>query len=389
MVNVFNYPTTIIYGSGAVAALAERIAAKEKGIRLLLVTDQGVVGAGLASRVAETLKEAGISTAIFDAVHSNPLEEDVEAGAEAYRGGSFAGFLAVGGGSPMDVAKAIAVLATHPAPLERYDDTRGGSEKVVSPLPPIYAVPTTAGTGSEVGRSAVVTIRRTKKKTIIFHPTLLPRIAALEPELTAGLPPRITAATGMDAFAHGLESYFSRGFHPIADAVALGCVEMVIENLPRAVERGSDLEARGKMLLAASMGATAFQKGLGVVHSLAHPLSTHYGMHHGLTNALLLPPALDYQAKERGEELSPELRGRWRRAVRLFPGQDRAEPESLPGAIADFNRRIGLADTLAKLGLRREDIPHLSREAFEDPCHQENPLPMTRKDLALIYERCL
>jgi 4-hydroxybutyrate dehydrogenase len=389
MVNVFNYPTTIIYGSGATAALAERIAAREKGSRLLLVTDKGVVGAGLAARVAGSMKQAGLFTEVFDAVHPNPLEEDVEAGAAAYRAGKFAGLLAVGGGSPMDVAKAIAVLATHPAPLELYDDTKNGAEKIVSPLPPIYAVPTTAGTGSEVGRSAVVTLRRTKRKTIIFHPTLLPRIAVLEPELTAGLPPRITAATGMDAFTHGLEAYFARGFHPIADSVAIGCVEMVIENLPRAVEHGDSLEARGKMLLAASMGATAFQKGLGVVHSLAHPLSTRYGMHHGTTNALLLPPALGYQIEVRGKELSNALRGRWQRAARLFPEGERARPEDLPGAIAAFNRRVGLSESLPALGLRREDIPALAHEAFEDPCHQENPLPMTEKDLALIYERCL
>ena len=389
MVEQFNYPTTILYGPGALRELARRLSQTVEGRKLLLVTDPGVKSAGLAGRAQEELAGEGLKVETFDQVHGNPLEADVTAGVEALRRGGFAAMVALGGGSPMDVAKAIAVLATHPGPLERYDDAKGDDRNIVNPLPPIYAVPTTAGTGSEVGRSAVITIERTGKKTIIFHPTLMPRIAALDPELTTGLPPRLTAATGMDAFTHGLETYFCPRFHPPADAMALGCMEQVVEFLPRAVERGSDLEARGRMLIAASMGAAAFQKGLGVVHSLAHPLSTRYGMHHGTTNALLLPPALSYQLKERAGEIGEELRARYRRVARLFPGHASAEPEDLPQAIAAFNRRIGLVETLPELGLRREDIPRLTREAFEDQCHTLNPLPMTEKDLAAIYERCL
>src|SRR5262245_3481354 len=279
MVEQFNYPTTILYGPGALRELARRLSQTVEGTRILLVTDPGVKSAGLAGRAQEELAREGLKVETFDQVHGNPLEADVTAGVEAFRRGGVGAMLALGGGSPMDVAKAIAVLATHPGPLERFDDAKGGDRNIVNPLPPIYAVPTTAGTGSEVGRSAVITIERTGKKTIIFHPTLMPRIAVLDPELTTGLPPRLTAATGMDAFTHGLETYFCPRFHPPADAMALGCMEQVVEFLPRAVERGGDLEARGRMLIAASMGATAFQKGLGVVHSLAHPLSTRYGMH--------------------------------------------------------------------------------------------------------------
>jgi alcohol dehydrogenase class IV len=192
----------------------------------------------------------------------------------------------------------------------------------------------------------------------------------------------------MDAFTHGLESYFARGFHPMADAIALGAMELVIEALPRAVENGGDLDARGRMQIAASMGATAFQKGLGVVHSLAHPLSTRYGMHHGLTNALLMPPALAYQLEKRRGEMGEDLLARYRRVARLFPGLAAAEPDALPEAIAGFTRRVGIRETLRELGLRREDVPALVREAFEDPCHGLNPLPMTQADLAAIYERC-
>ncbi len=392
-VQQFNYPTTILFGPGAVSVLGERLAAESPanrtGRKYLLVTDRGVVSAGLVARVASALEKGGLSLATFDAVNPNPREEDVIAGARVYSSGGFEGIIALGGGSPMDAAKAIAVLATHEGPLERFDDSKGGDRFIVNRVPPVYAIPTTAGTGSDVGRSAVITIQRTGIKTIIFHPTLMPRIAVLDPELTAGMPARITAATGMDAYTHGLESYLARGFHPMADAVALGCMELVIENLPRAVRSGSDLDARGRMLLAASMGATAFQKGLGVVHSLAHPLSTRYGMHHGLTNALLLPPALAYQLDRRSAELAPELLGRYRRAVRLFPGHEGSGPEALPGAIRDFNRQIGLTDTLASLGLKREDIPALVREAFQDPCHSLNPIPIREEDLTAIYERCL
>jgi 4-hydroxybutyrate dehydrogenase len=389
MVEQFNYPTTILFGAGALAALAERLGREGKGSRFLLVADRGVVGAGLAARVTAALQSSGLSVHLFDSVHPNPLEEDVVSGARAYRAGGFQGIIGLGGGSPMDVAKAIAVLATHQGPLERFDDSKGGDRFIEKPLPPIFAIPTTAGTGSEVGRSAVIIIERTRVKTIIFHPTLLPRIAVLDPELTVGLPASITAATGMDAFTHGLESYFCRRFHPMADSIGLGCMELVIEALPRAVERGTDLEARGKMLLAASMGATAFQKGLGVVHSLAHPLSTRYGMHHGLTNGLLMPPALSYQLEERGRDMTDDLRGRYRRVARLFPGREAAGPEALPQAIAEFCRRVGLRESLGSLGLRREDIPDLAREAFQDPCHSLNPIPITEKDLAAIYQRCL
>lgn len=388
MVFQYNYPTTILYGPGAVAELGKRLAGGSDR-RYLLVTDAGVVKAGLADRVAKSLGEAGLQVELFTDVHPNPVEEDVEKGVAAFRRLGGAGLIALGGGSPMDVAKAIAVLATHEGPLSRFDDGKGGDKHITNPMPPVYAIPTTAGTGSEVGRSGVIITRDTGAKTVIFHPSLMPRIAVLDPELTVGLPASLTAATGFDAFTHGLEAYFAKGFHPIADAVAMGCMELVVDALPRAVARGDDLEARGRMLLAASMGATAFQKGLGVIHSLAHPLSTHYGIHHGLANALLMPTALAWQLEEKPDAFTDDLRDRYQRVARLFRGREKARPADLPEAVMAFRSRIGITDTLPSRGLKRDDIPRLAREAYADPCHTLNPIPMTEADLAAMYQRCL
>ena len=388
MVQQYNYPTTILYGPGAVAELGRRLAAS--GDRsFVLVTDAGVVKAGLAERVQQPLAAAGLRVELFTDVHPNPIEEDVEKGVEAFRRSGAAGLIALGGGSPMDVAKAIAVLVTHAGPLSRFDDAKGGDKNISNPVPPVYAIPTTAGTGSEVGRSGVIITRDTKAKTVIFHPSLMPKVAVLDPELTVGLPPGLTAATGFDAFTHGLEAYFAKGFHPIADAVAVGCMELVVDALPRAVARGDDLEARGRMLLAASMGATAFQKGLGVIHSLAHPLSTRYGVHHGLANAMLMPTALRYQLEEKADAFTDDLRDRYQRVARLFRGREKAGPGELPEAVRAFRTRIGIEDTLSERGLRREDIPELAREAYADPCHSLNPIPLSQDDLAAMYERCL
>ncbi|HVR72338.1 MAG TPA: iron-containing alcohol dehydrogenase [Vicinamibacteria bacterium] len=388
MVLQYNYPTTILYGPGAVAELGRRLAAGA-GRPFVLVTDAGVVKAGLAERVGRALLAAGLQIEPFADVHANPVEEDVERGVEAFRAVGAAGLIALGGGSPMDAAKAIAVLATHDGPLSRFDDSRGGDKLITQPLPPVYAIPTTAGTGSEVGRSSVIITRDTGVKTVIFHPSLMPRMAVLDPELTVGLPAFLTAATGFDAFTHGLEAYLAKGFHPMADAVAMGCMELVVEALPRAVARGDDIEARGRMLLAASMGATAFQKGLGVIHSLAHPLSTRYGIHHGLANALLLPTALAWQLEEKADAFTDDLRDRYQRVARLFRGREKARPGDLPEAVTAFRSRVGIEDTLAERGLEREDIPDLAREAYADPCHAQNPIALLESDLAAMYERCL
>lgn len=386
----FNFPTTILYGPGAALELAQRIAQRATSAeerRVLLVTDPGVIDAGLAERVTDYLTEAGLTVTTYSGVHGNPLEADVEGGVAALRDSGSRSIVGLGGGSPMDVAKIIPVLATHEGPLSRFDDTKGGDRYITNPMPPVYAIPTTAGTGSEVGRSGVITCADTKLKTLIFHPTILPRIAALDAELTVGLPPLLTAGTGMDAFTHSLEAYLAKGFHPMCDAIALGGMELVVQHLPAAVARGEDLDARGNMLLAASMGATAFQKGVGMIHALAHPLSTRYGIHHGLANALLMPLALRWQLETKTAQFTADLWARYARIARLFGSvRDAAD---LPAVITDFNRRVGITQTLPELGLRAEDIPALSEDAFADGSHACNPIPVTRDDLAAAYRYCL
>lgn len=376
----------MLYGPGALGELGKRLADGHPGAAMLLVTDPGLVNAGLAREVVDHLQTWGLSITVHSDVHGNPREADILAGADAYRSSGASAIIALGGGSPMDAAKAIAVLATNEGPLSKYDDAKGGDQFIDKPLPPVYAVPTTAGTGSEVGRSGVIICADTEVKTVIFHPDLMPRIAVLDPELSVGLTPHLTAATGMDAFCHGMEAYLASGFHPMADAIGLGCMELCIEYLPRAVDNGNDLDARGNMLLAASMGATAFQKGLGMVHSMAHPMSTHYDTHHGLANALLMPKALGWQLEARRDSFTDVLLARYRRVAGLF-GKDRAE--ELPEAIFAMCQRVGIDTTLADAGLSEADIPSLSKEAFADICHQTNPISLTQDDFTAAYQFCL
>lgn len=382
----FNYPTIMLYGPGALGELGKRLADTHPGAAMLLVTDPGLVNAGVARAVTDHLQTWGLSITVHSDVHGNPVEADILTGVDAYRSSGASAIIALGGGSPMDAAKAVAVLATHEGPLSQYDDAKGGDKLMANPLPPIYAVPTTAGTGSEVGRSGVIICADTKVKTVIFHPDLLPRIAVLDPELSVDLPSHLTAATGMDAFSHGLEAYLSGGFHPMSDAIGLGCMELCIEHLPKAVKNGRDLDARGHMLLAASMGATAFQKGLGMIHSMAHPMSTHYNTHHGLANALLMPKALAWQLEAKRDSFTEALLGRYARIAGLF---GRARAEELPGAIAELGRSVGIDSTLVDAGLSADDISSLADEAFADICHQSNPIALTRDDFVAAFRFCL
>ena len=244
----YNFPTTIYFGDDALESLACTI--KDKGHqKMLLVTDRTLTSLGLAKQVADVLLTSGAEVVIFDHVHPNPLEEDVEKGSLAFTATGCDGIVALGGGSPMDVAKVINVATTHAAPLSQYDDAIGGGDRIVNPMAPLYAIPTTSGTGSEVGRAGVIVLRETKRKTIIFAPALMPRIAVLVPSLTAGLPPHITAATGIDAFTHSLEAYLAPGFHPLADGVALEGMRLCIRHLETCCKDGQNLDARGRMQL--------------------------------------------------------------------------------------------------------------------------------------------
>ena len=376
--NQYNYPTTILYGEGALAEGVKRF----KGFRKpLLVTDQTLVKVGLVERVTKLLAEVGINCAIFDGVHANPIEEDVEKGAEIYRREKCDCVIALGGGSPMDAAKVIMLAVTHSGPLAMYDDAKGGDKLIVNPLPTLFAIPTTAGTGSEVGRAGVIVMRETNDKTIFCHPTILPKIAVLEPTLTVGLPPGVTAATGIDAFTHCMEAFFASGFHPIADGVAFEGMRLVLQNLPTAVRDGKNLEARGKMLLAASMGATAFQKGLGMIHSLAHPLSSECHLHHGLANALMLPQCVNFLEKS---DLNEDQRSRINRVQGLFKERD-LDKKTLSQSCIEFFKTLGIQFGLKNHGVKESQLNLLADKAFKDGCHQTNMIPVNREQLKAVY----
>jgi alcohol dehydrogenase class IV len=382
--NQYNYPTAILSGQGALSEFIIRLKAKNHK-KMLIVTDQTLVSCGLLDPLARMLTDQHIPFDVFADVHPNPIEDDIEKGAEAFKENGCDSIIALGGGSPMDAAKAIKILTSHPLPLEQYDDALNGFEKITNPMPALYAIPTTAGTGSEVGRSAVVISRKTGKKAIFFHPKLLPDMAVLEPKLTEGLPPRITAATGMDAFVHCMEAYFAPGFHPMADGIALQGMELVLDWLPEAVKDGHNLDARERMLIAASMGAVAFQKGLGMIHSLAHPLSSRHGLHHGLANALLLPEGVAFLEQA---ALSQDQSARISRVWSMFEKRQ-SSADSLAKHSQEFIMELGMQPGLAQQGITEADLDLLADEAFEDPCHQSNMVSVNRDDLLSVYKAAM
>ena len=375
-VATWSFPTTIVFANGCIEALPDHVR-RVGAARALVVCDAGVVKAGIAERVRKVLEGAGIHTSVFDRVDPNPVEQNIIDGVMAFRSHGADVVVSVGGGSPLDAGKLIALKTTHELPLAEYDDAIGGDRHIRPDIPPILTVPTTAGTGSEVGRSGVVTLAATGRKTVIFSPYLLAKVALLDPELTVSMPPRVTAATGFDALTHCIEAYLAQGDHPMADAIALGGIELVAKHLPRAVEAGADLVARGAMMKAAMMGAVAFQKGLGVCHSLAHPLSSEKGMHHGLANALCLPAVVDFN-----NAAVPDRIERVRRMVDMTA-------TSLSNGLRTLREKVGLPSGLAAEGVTKGDIPKLADKAVEDACWRLNPRPCTREDMVKLYEQSL
>jgi len=364
----FSFPTTIIFGAGSVGRLPEELR-KRNVQRPLLVTDAGIVRTPMFERVRVLAPHA----AIFFKVDPNPTEQNVLDGAAAYQAAGCDGVIALGGGSPLDAAKAIRLMATHPGPLAEFDDLLDGGSRISPDLPPYIAIATTAGTGSEVGRSAVITIEATNRKTVIFSPYLIPSVALADPELTLDLPPHITAGTGMDAFTHSVEAYLAKGYHPMCDAIALAGAKLVWDNLPRVMEKPHDLEARSHLLMAAMMGAVAFQKGLGAVHSLAHPLSSECGMHHGTTNAILLPVVLEFNRCAVPDRIA--------HLTALFGGDDIAD------RVREMNRKISIKPRLRDWGVAESILPSLADKAIQDGCHQLNPRPCAREDLLDLYRQ--
>lgn len=380
----FNYPTTLLYGEGALAESGQRVS-KLNFKRPLLVTDKTLVKLGVVNQVIDVLNANGIQCEVFDDTQANPVEDDCIKGASIFRKHQCDSLIAVGGGSPMDTAKGIMVLATHEGPLSKYDDAKGGDQYITNKLPPLVAIPTTAGTGSEVGRSGVIIVNDTNNKTIIFHPTMMPVLAVLEPMLTIGLPPAITAATGIDAFIHSLEAYLAPGFHPMADGIALEAMKLVIDNLEKVYKNGNDLDARSKMLLAASMGATAFQKGLGMIHSIAHPLSSVAGLHHGLANALVAPTCLKFIESS---SLNSIQKQRLETIHQLF-SKTKYFQEHLSDTIRKYFEDLGIHFGLSQHGVNNDMIDTLATKAFDDVCHQTNIIPVKTENFKYVIEKAM
>ncbi len=343
----------------------------------LIVTDPGVRRTPVFDAVTGVLGEAGIAYEVFDKVHGNPVEDDLLESAGLYRTAGCDGAVGLGGGSALDVSKAVPVMARHQGPLAELEAQAGGMARINGPYHPVIAIPTTAGTGSEVGRSSVITSHALGRKIIIFSPWLLPQRAILDPELTVTLPPALTAATGMDAFTHCLESLTCPVFHPLCDAIAIHGLELIIRYLERAVKDGSDIEARGNMQVAATMGAIAFQKDLGATHSLAHPLSTVFGLNHGLANALCLPAVMRFS--------EPAAVEHYARLAMMFGA--RAGSTLAVAEVEKMIARLGIAAGLRNHGIPRESLDDLSVKAFEDSCHKTNVRPCTQGDLLTLYEQ--
>ncbi|MBN2079645.1 MAG: iron-containing alcohol dehydrogenase [Spirochaetes bacterium] len=380
----YNFPTTILLGQGSLDEFVNRL--KIRGHRkALVVTDTTLLEIGIVGRLTGLLEKAGVAFDIFTDTHPNPIEEDVEKGVVAYKKGKCDHIIGIGGGSPIDVAKVIKIMAANPPPLAQYDDCLGGDGRITEPMPPLYAIPTTSGTGSEAGRSGVIIMRDTGKKTIFFHPDLMPAISILEPDLTAGLPPFLTAATGIDAFVHCLEAYFANMFHPMADGIALQGMELIVRWLPTACTHGSDLEAREKMQIAATMGAVAFQKGLGMIHSMAHPLSSRNGLHHGLANALLVTESVLFLEQA---ALSFEQIAKIQKVRGIFEMNGFARG-SLSESCRDFIEATGIEPGLIRHGVKKSDLEVLADDAFVDPCHSGNMIPVTRDDLLMVLAASL
>jgi alcohol dehydrogenase class IV len=355
----WSYPTPIRFGAGRAAELPE--ACRALGIdRPLLVTDPGLAEMAMVhSAVAAT------GAGLFSDLHPNPTGADVEAGVEAWRRGGHDGIIAMGGGSALDVGKAIAFMSGQSRPIWDFEDREDWWTRAdPSGIAPVIAVPTTAGTGSEVGRSSVILDEAAGLKKIIFHPRMLPAIVVLDPALTVGLPRNVTAATGMDALSHCIEAYCAPGFHPMADGLAAEGVRLIHESLVRAVQEGSDLEARGNMLVAAAMGATAFQKGLGAMHALSHPIGAVAGTHHGLTNAVLMPYVLAFNRDEAGERLT---------RLAAYIGLSDRSFDGFLGWVVGLRRQLGIPHSLAEIGVSPDAIERLSIMAEADPSAGGNP----------------
>lgn len=377
----WSYPTAIKFGVGRIAELAEHCTAA--GVKKpLFVTDKALANLPITADAVAGLKAAGLSVAVFSEVDPNPNETNMADGIKVYLAGGHDGVICFGGGSALDLGKMIALMAHQPKDLSVWDledigdwYTRADASKIA----PIIAVPTTAGTGSEVGRAGVLTNAATHKKKIIFHPKLLPVVVICDPALTVGMPKFITAGTGMDALAHCLEAYSSPFYHPMSQGIALEGMRLVFENLPKVYANPNDLDARAHMMSAAAMGAVAFQKGLGAIHSLSHPIGAVYGTHHGTTNAVVMPMVLEFNRHKIEDRI---------KAAAAYLG--------IEGGFAGFHDRImelrsllNIPANLSEMGVLIKDLDMLTEMALEDPSCGGNPVEMTRENTRALFDACM
>ncbi|MDF1621164.1 iron-containing alcohol dehydrogenase [Pseudothioclava nitratireducens] len=377
----WSYPTAIKFGAGRIKELADHC--KAAGIaRPLLVTDKALASLPITAAALDILDAAGLGRAVFSEVDPNPNEANMASGIAAYKAGGHDGVICFGGGSALDLGKMIALMADQDAALSVWDLedigdwwTRADSSKIA----PIVAVPTTAGTGSEVGRAGVLTNSATHKKKIIFHPKLLPVVTICDPELTVGMPAFITAGTGMDALAHCLEAYCSPFYHPMSQGIALEGMRLVFENLPRAYANPTDLEARAHMMSAAAMGAVAFQKGLGAIHSLSHPIGAVYNTHHGTTNAVVMPMVLDFNRSAIEDRIT-----RAAAYLGIAGGFD-----GFRARIISLRSELSIPESLSEMGVEASRLDELTEMALEDPSCGGNPIEMTRENTRALFEACL
>jgi len=362
----WNYPTAVKFGVGRIAELPDMC--KALGLkRPLIVTDPGLAGLPMIKEAVARNEAAGLHTAVFSDIKGNPNGKNVEDGLKAYRAGKHDGVIAFGGGSALDAGKAVALMSGQKHPIWAFEDV-GDNWKLVDPagIAPIIAVPTTSGTGSEVGRVSVITNDATHEKKLIFHPKIQPSIVIEDPALTVGLPPKITAATGMDALAHCLEAYCVPSYHPMADGIAVEGMRLIKNWLPEAVKNGKNLEARAHMMAAATMGATAFQKGLGAIHSLSHPLGAVYDTHHGLTNAVVMPYVMQFNRKAIDEKMT---------RLASWLGLKNPSYNAVLDWVLALRKEIGIPHTLKDLGVDKSKLDSLSQAAFNDPSTGGNPVP--------------
>ncbi len=375
----WSYPTAIRFGAGRIAEIAD--ACNSCGIgKPLLVTDRGLADMPITRDTLALLEQAGLGDALFADVDPNPNETNLAKGIEAFHAGDHDGVIAFGGGSGLDLGKLVAFMCGQTRPVWDFEDigdwwTRADAGKIA----PIIAVPTTAGTGSEVGRAGVISNSATHEKKIIFHPKILPSIVICDPELTAGMPARITAGTGMDAFAHCLEAYCSPHYHPMSQGIAVEGMRLVKDYLPRAYADGSDIEARAQMMSAAAMGATAFMKGLGAIHALSHPIGAFYNTHHGTTNAVVMAPVLQFNRsaiETRIERLAAYLG--------IDGGFD-----GFYAFVEELNASLGIPANLTELGVTDPDLDWLVEQALQDPSVGGNPVEMTPENTRQLFTDCL